>query len=869
MNINQDIYESKYHVSCNAGGTYTIDFTDNILTLNREDKLPLGEPMDESNCYCGFDPTKENKIVNPCKYGYIQFNPENVREVNIVSREYRKQINYRLMLSSYSSYGGAPLEFRKIRFTNNITPINTLEYDTINFKLICDSSNYNTFQAKGLYSIPERCYPITDIDYDKLIIVPVFHIFEITFTYTGDVITGATQSASYRRYYIDVKPEDKTPAGTYYDDDLWNNGFKDEFDENNKLIKRTIVTVAYCTINYGKSNRKAFGYGNFNSTDWNSDGNRVLPNLTDTWYAICPMIEYVDDITGSIFYSDIPGLQFPRQDNYSWTNRQELFNFNTNTFKTLSNFGRNTMMNVSATFGYECVVLDNDLNKLDESYTALTYFSTNYNNDFTGHTGLEFFPLEDGSIISANAQNNLTIQSKAYPIKDLMASIASLGILIAADQVTGQTTDIDTFTNTMYRGNMTSDGITDGTWVQGEDIADVPKISEVDYKPLTPGGGGGDENENTGSDIIRPATLGVGGTNGFITQYALTASQIGEIGRLLWLSFANIDYYKNFLFTLTTTGSIDLANLLDYFVSLRVYPFPLINVPSWASAGQDMYIGAGFIPLHFSSTIHTINNYADYIDAGTCEIPRSYGDFRDLTHCEIMLYLPYCGTVQLNPADVVGGTLHAQYAIDFATGGCIAYVDLYTWDGRQFMIAALSGSIGADIPLTATNATQIAARIASNALNVAGTLGNGAAGVAAEVPTIAVGAASGNVPMAAMGAVGALGAEASTAVGLAQDAMRIATQDAVKMPMMAGGRGFAGFGSPQTAYVQIRRGLYAEGHTAPQGFTQAYGNMYAKPVTVDSCTGFTVFANVDTSGLIAQADERDAIRSLMQSGIYI
>lgn len=396
------------------------------------------------------------------------------------------------------------------------------------------------------------------------------------------------------------------------------------------------------------------------------------------------------------------------------------------------------------------------------------------------------------------------------------------------------------------------------------------QVNTFDPSDIPPyGPSPGDDKENTGSDIIRPATLGVGGTNGFITQYALTASQIAEIGRLLWLSFANIDYYKNFLFTLTTTGTIDLANLLDYFVSLRVYPFPLINVPSWASAGQDMYIGAGFIPLHFSSTIHTINNYADYIDAGTCEIPRSYGDFRDLTHCEIMLYLPYCGTVQLNPADVVGGTLHAQYAIDFATGGCIAYVDLYTWDGRQFMIAALSGSIGADIPLTATNATQIAARIASNALNVAGTLGNGAAGVAAEVPTIAVGAASGNVPMAAMGAVGALGAEAGTAVGLSQDAMRIATQDAVKMPMMAGGRGFAGFGSPQTAYVQIRRGLYAEGHTAPQGFTQAYGNMYAKPVTVDSCTGFTVFANVDTSGLIAQADERDAIRSLMQSGIYI
>ena len=382
-------------------------------------------------------------------------------------------------------------------------------------------------------------------------------------------------------------------------------------------------------------------------------------------------------------------------------------------------------------------------------------------------------------------------------------------------------------------------------------------ITENDFDPknIPPYDPTPTDKENIGSDVIRPATLGVGGTNGFITQYALTASQIAEIGRLLWLSFTNIDYYKNFLFTLTTTGSIDLANLLDFFVTLRVYPFPLINVPSWASAGQDMYIGAGFIPLHFSSTLHTINNYADYIDAGTCEIPRYYGDFRDLTRCEIMLYLPYCGTVQLNPADVVGGTLHAQYAIDFATGGCIAYVDLITWDGKQYMIGALPGSVGADIPLTATNATQITARIASNALNVASTIGSGIVGIAGAASTA--------------GAAGAGLAAAGMVAGVAKDALDIVSQDAVKMPMLAGGRGFAGFGSPQTAYVQIRRGLYAEGRTAPPGFRQAYGNMYAKPVTVDSCTGFTVFANVDTSGLTAQADERDAIRSLMQSGIYI
>lgn len=400
-------------------------------------------------------------------------------------------------------------------------------------------------------------------------------------------------------------------------------------------------------------------------------------------------------------------------------------------------------------------------------------------------------------------------------------------------------------------GNITDD---DFTW------DDVPP-----YNPDPPGPG----EENTGTDIRRPTGLGVGGTNGFITQYALTASQMAEIGRLLWLNFTDADYYKNFLFALTTTGSIDISNLMDYFVSLRVYPFPLINVPSWASAGQDMYIGAGVIPLHFSSTIHTINNYADYIDAGSCTVPRYFNDFRDFTHTQILLFLPYCGTVQLNPADVIGGTLYAQYAIDFASGGVNAYVDLQTHDGKYFMIASLSGNIGADIPLTATNAAQIASKIAGDALNFAGTIGGAAAGDLGNRVGGAVSALTGNVVGVAGAAAGLVTQPIQGAASIAQEGMRIATSDGVKIPMLSGGRGFGSFGQPQTAYIQIRRGMYVEGQTAPQGFKHAFGEAYDQPVQVGSCSGYTVFDNIDTSGLSCTDAERAAIVKQMQQGIFI
>lgn len=396
---------------------------------------------------------------------------------------------------------------------------------------------------------------------------------------------------------------------------------------------------------------------------------------------------------------------------------------------------------------------------------------------------------------------------------------------------------------------------------------DIAPYDSADKPPYTPQ----DQDEqgsNTGS-VVRPTTLGVGGTNGFITQYSLTAAQMSEIGELLWLSFINPDYYKNFLFTLTTTGTINLSNLIDYFVSLRVYPFPLINVPSHAAAGQDMWIGAGLVPLHFTNNLHTINNYADYIDVGRCTIPRYYHDFRDMAHTQIMLYLPYCGTVQLNPADVIGSTLHAQYAVDFATGSVTAYVDCTTWDGAQFVIAVLAGSIGADIPLTASNAAQIAARIAGDTLNFAGTVGGA---VASDIgrSTEAIGAAAmGNVAGAAIGVAGALAGRVGGALDVAKKGLEIATADGVKMPMLSGGRGFGSFGAPQTAYIQIRRGIYAEGVQTKNAFKSTFGNEYQQPVQVSTCKGFTVFSNVDTSGLQCDATERDAVKKMMQAGIYI
>lgn len=399
-----------------------------------------------------------------------------------------------------------------------------------------------------------------------------------------------------------------------------------------------------------------------------------------------------------------------------------------------------------------------------------------------------------------------------------------------------------------------------------------PENNIFDYKDIPEPAPPSDERENIGDKITRPASIGVGGTNGFVTQYALNRTDVAQLGALLWTSFVDQDYWQNYLFSLALdTGTFQLSGLLNFFVSLKVYPFPLLNVPSFSSWGQDMYIGTGIVPLHFSSNLHTINNYCDYISGGHIDIPRYYNDYRDYINTEISLYLPFCGTVQLNPGDVIGNRIDIEYAIDFASGGCIAYVDLTTGDGAGYPVGALPGQIGADIPLTATAAGEVAARFIGDGLNVAGMIGgevgrigSGVAGALGGNPS--GGSGGGSVFAGVAGMYGGAGAAmaADLAPGLARQGLQMLQRGAVGAPMLSGGRGFAAFGAPSKPYVQIRRGIYPE----VTGLHPVDGAPAAATAAIGSLSGF-IQGSVKADGLSCHQAEKEEIIALIASGIYV
>lgn len=404
--------------------------------------------------------------------------------------------------------------------------------------------------------------------------------------------------------------------------------------------------------------------------------------------------------------------------------------------------------------------------------------------------------------------------------------------------------------------------------------------NEFDYNDIPEDEPGGDDSENVGDSVVLPSVFGVGTTNGFVTQYALRKSDIQQLGALLWTSFVDADYWQNYLFSLALdTGTFSLAGLMSFFVSLKVYPFPLVNVSGLVSeGGNDMYVGTGIVPLHFTNKLHSLTSYVDKIEGGYADVMSNYffKDWRDYVNTEIILYVPYCGTIHLNPADVVGNRVRIRYVIDFSTGGCVAYVMCDAAGEKSFMIGALPGQIGADVPLSATAAGEIAARFIGDAMNaghlVGGEVGSVASGIAGAAfgkndndhPILGGGSGSPFAGIAGVygGLPGAMGAD--LAPGVASQALTMLTRSAVSAPLMSGGRGFASFGAPQIPYIQIRRGIYPE----ISKLSEISGKPSAGTYKVGDLSGF-VSGVVKTDGINAHENEKAKIRRLIAGGIYV
>ena len=288
----------------------------------------------------------------------------------------------------------------------------------------------------------------------------------------------------------------------------------------------------------------------------------------------------------------------------------------------------------------------------------------------------------------------------------------------------------------------------------------------------------------------------------------------------------------------------------DYIMAAHKIPFGNSLIPILGPA-ESMRLG-GRVIADASGKVPANRIYE--IDCGSVTIERTTGNFMDYD-CSIELYLPFIGSISLEPEKVLGSTIYLTYRIDMLTGDCVAYVkgtpnypDDFALASNQTVIYVGSGNCAFSIPIPRTDGGIM------NKLNYFASLSS--LGMNA-----AMGAATGNVG----GVIGSIGDVAKTASQRNKQSVSISG-------MTANPAAF----SHLKPYVWVK---YPQ-DINPENFTETKGRMSELGGTVEAWDkgggatvaykGYQEYSSIDLSGITTATDaEKQEIEALLKGGVYL
>lgn len=338
----------------------------------------------------------------------------------------------------------------------------------------------------------------------------------------------------------------------------------------------------------------------------------------------------------------------------------------------------------------------------------------------------------------------------------------------------------------------------------------------------TSGGGDGDLDKSTDTIPI-PALPGISVIDtGMLRIYDISAAQLQALATWLWSSnpFENIP--KLF------------SSPMESIISLKMIDCS----PSVSDLSTTVIIGN----ISSNSTAKILANQYLNFDCGTININEYFGSFLDYNLTEILIYLPFIGFQKLNIDEVMDSACTLNYKIDMLTGSCVAVLKVvknkpvpcfnavtYSWNGK----------VATDMPLTASDYTQILRNVAS---------------LVATGVTLCATAGAGGI---------ALGGAAVAAGGTALNAL---TNSKVSVAHSGVAGDLSGFFNVQTPYIFIKRPVLQN--------PTIYSNLVGYPCNItDTLNNFSGFTTAEVSDIDtiqnATESEKSEIESLLRNGIYV
>lgn len=255
---------------------------------------------------------------------------------------------------------------------------------------------------------------------------------------------------------------------------------------------------------------------------------------------------------------------------------------------------------------------------------------------------------------------------------------------------------------------ISDEGYTDGSYTKGAYNVTNPAYewkdtSQSPYNPAHPPTPTMSyDSTTTFNDISNIATL--------TRRYALTKQDVEDLGSELWQissdiinNIQNDEWYK---YTADVMDTFLVTDPLSCIVSLQKYP---LTIPE-QSGPVNIKLGKAETSISANITKATAKTYYFTPVKILPRFGNSFMDYEPYTHFE--LYVPFCGTTELDPRDILGRTLSINLVVDFNTGTCVAYVL-----SDSLVIETINGSLAIDIPVTGVDSTTIASNITQGIIN--------------------------------------------------------------------------------------------------------------------------------------------------------
>lgn len=293
-----------------------------------------------------------------------------------------------------------------------------------------------------------------------------------------------------------------------------------------------------------------------------------------------------------------------------------------------------------------------------------------------------------------------------YSREWLLRCVASLGLFFALEEFTAQNGTLDN--PLMYCGTIDENGLTHGEYTQG-----AANREQVQYNwTSTAQDSTYDPTKNVDPNIYNNTTVFnyIGGLSSMLKRYVLNGRGVESLGRDLFKigddivagESGYVDYDNIILNNFLTN------NPIDAIVSLKKYPVK--NIPHIGTTPERLKLGkveintTGFV-MPYTSFMYLFKPIPVYPRFGN-----SFLDYSPYTTYD--LYIPFCGTVQLDPNDIVGHNIDVQLLIDYTTGSCDAYVSV-----DNLVIETLSGNVAIDIPVTGTESATVDSQLTHGILS--------------------------------------------------------------------------------------------------------------------------------------------------------